>query len=342
MGLGCYGLEINPAGYAMSKFFSFANDSVSERETVADALETHICGLTDSLHDAPLFEPRESFRDSYANFLDFCSRLFARTEERKERLLAVNVLFLAEGCKSGTVGASVFSSFRQLKRILLELPFNGLPIHAGLGDARQLDRNCLKPADVILTSPPYINVFNYHQNYRAVLECLGWNLLKIAQSEFGSNRKNRGNRFRTVVQYCLDMEQAIMSFWRCLRDDGLMILVVGRESNVRRVPFYNGQMVTELIEALGAFAPVEKYERVFLNKFGNDIREDIIIVRKNRAEPTGQVARKIALRNLESALDRAEGEAAQDLRDAINEVESVEPSPIFSQEGVFSHAKYTA
>jgi len=177
MGLGCFGLEINPAAYAMSKFFSFANDPISERRSLAEALEIHICSLADRLCDAPLFEPRPTFRDSYANFLDFCARLFSLTEDPKERLLAVNVLFLAEGCKRSTVGASVFSSFRQLRQILLDLPESRLPVHASLGDARQLDLKCPGRPDIILTSPPYINVFNYHQNFRAVLECLGWNLL---------------------------------------------------------------------------------------------------------------------------------------------------------------------
>ena len=121
-----------------------------------------------------------------------------------------------------------------------------------------------------------------------------------------------------------------------------MIIVVGRESNVRRVPLHNGEIVTELIAAMGAFEPVDKYERVFLNKFGNDIREDVIVVRKRRARPAEQVARQIALKHLESALALAEGEVAQDIRKAIGEAWSIEPSPIFSQEGVFSHAKYTA
>jgi hypothetical protein len=66
---------------------------------------------------------------------------------------------------------------------------------------------------------------------------MGWDLLRVAPSEIGSNRKNRGNRFRTVVQYCLDMEQALISFWHSLKSDGLMILVVGRESNVRKLLF---------------------------------------------------------------------------------------------------------
>ncbi|OQY56938.1 MAG: hypothetical protein DRR08_04130 [Candidatus Parabeggiatoa sp. nov. 2] len=86
---------------------------------------------------------------------------------------------------------------------------------------------------MIFTSPPYINVFNYHQNYRAIIESLNIDILRVAQSEFGANRKHRSNRFKTVVQYCLDMSKAIESFWLALKPAGKMILVMGRESKVR-------------------------------------------------------------------------------------------------------------
>ena len=63
--------------------------------------------------------------------------------------------------------------------------------------------------DLVITSPPYINVFNYHQNYRAILEVLGFDLLKVAESEIGQPAKNRANRFRTVVQYTLNFDQIL-------------------------------------------------------------------------------------------------------------------------------------
>jgi hypothetical protein len=40
------------------------------------------------------------------------------------------------------------------------------------------------------------------------MEVLGFDILKVAASEIGSNRRNRGNRFITVIQYALDMEEA--------------------------------------------------------------------------------------------------------------------------------------
>ena len=59
-----------------------------------------------------------------------------------------------------------------------------------------------------------------HQNHRAILELLGFDLLHVAASEIGSNRKNRGNRFRTVIQYALDMEASLESFALSLKGRG--------------------------------------------------------------------------------------------------------------------------
>ncbi len=96
-------------------------------------------------------------------------------------------------------------------------------------------------------------------------------MLRVAGSEFGSNRKNRGNRFKTVLQYALDMEQALRGFWQLLQADGRMILVIGRESNVRSSPFYNGLLVENLLTGIGGFTQESKHERQFLNKFGTSI-----------------------------------------------------------------------
>lgn len=64
--------------------------------------------------------------------------------------------------------------------------------------------------DFVITSPPYINVFNYHQNYRKSVEKIGLDVLHVARSEIGANRKFRQNRFLTVVQYCMDLAEVLM------------------------------------------------------------------------------------------------------------------------------------
>jgi DNA modification methylase len=121
----------------------------------------------------------------------------------------MNVLFASEKDKKMKLKDSILKSFSYFKNAIYGLPFTKCNIEVHYKDARQAGAMYKNQVDLIITSPPYINVFNYHQNYRAVTEAFDYNILKVAHSEFGSNRKNRGNRLLTVIQYCLDMEGII-------------------------------------------------------------------------------------------------------------------------------------
>lgn len=197
-------------------------------------------------------------------------------------------------------------------------------------DARNISTQYPEKTDLILTSPPYINVFNYHQNYRAVTESFGYDILGVAHSEFGSNRKNRGNRLLTVVQYCLDMESSIKSFWHTLKDNGKLVMVVGRESNVRKTPFFNSEIVEDLITKMGGFGLVGKEERSFSNKFGQMIFEDILIFEKiKNSSPIPKNAFSIAEKHLKRAVLIAPKEVLEDFKDVFIKLNNVKPSPIF-------------
>ena len=189
--------------------------------------------------------------------------------------------------------------------------------------------------DLVITSPPYINVFNYHQNCRQAMERMGWDLLGVARSEFGANRKHRGNRFLTVIQYCLDMAMALTEIKRVLKPTGRAIVVMGRESCVRGVSFRNGRLVGAVAVATG-FRLVTRQERKFTNKFGDVIYEDILHLMIDPSK-TGKVLcgepRGLAVHFLEGALHCcAKGDAASDVREAIAAAERVKPSPLFNSQ----------
>ncbi len=97
------------------------------------------------------------------------------------------------------------------------------PVVIRQADARALPLESCS-ADLILTSPPYINVHNYHQKFRRSAEALDCDILAIARCEIGSNRRNRGNRFLTVIQYALDMTLALREMVRVAKADARLIL----------------------------------------------------------------------------------------------------------------------
>jgi len=337
--LVCYGYEINPAAYAMSKFFSFCNVVQDVRTEVASSLQSKVNKLLTKYDGLPMFSEEDSFRDSYRNLLNFAQELFAQIDNPSERILAIDALFTAEDYKIGNMESTIFRATRYIIDCLMKLPYTDRLIAAVLGDARMLHKNCPARASVIFTSPPYINVFNYHQNHRAILEVLGWDMLEVALSEIGSNRKNRGNRFKTVVQYCLDMELTLKSFWECLQNDGLVVFVIGRESNVGKTPFYNGEIVKDIAQGVGGFKDIQNFTRTFINKFGIDIKEDIIVLKKSEIQPTLSVAKDIALKHLESSLGFAPEVAKVDILNSIACIDTTQSSPFFSVGKDFFYGK---
>lgn len=328
-GIASVGFEINPAAFQMAKFYKYANLELKERQDLVMNLETKLGIALNQLNGQPLFFKSKNYRDSYKNLIGFAKHIKPQCSEQ-ELPFFMNMLFNSEKDKKLTLKDSITKSFSYFRNALYGLPYTNSEINVYHQDARQSGNLYENKIDLIITSPPYINVFNYHQNYRAITETFEYNILKVAHSEFGSNRKNRGNRLLTVIQYCIDMEESLLSFWKSLKPNGKMVMVVGRESNVRKTPFYNGDIMLELINNMNCFNLIDKSERAFVNKFGKRIIEDIIIVeRKSNVKPNLEIAKTVAKKHLEQTRPIAPKEVENDFIDAIHRVDKVIASPIF-------------
>jgi DNA modification methylase len=328
-GLASTGFEINPAAYAMARFISLATLSQADRKSLCASLKKRITSLIGVYHDLPLFESEAAFRKYYKNLIHFAGDLLSEIDDKNEKVVALACLFHAENNRRDNLATALSRSLQIVTTKLCSLPFARKPIAAALCDARMAHLRLRAPVDLIITSPPYINVFNYHQNYRSIMEVLGFNLLKVADSEIGSNRRNRGNRFRTVVQYALDMEIALSSFARSLTRNGLLVLVVGRESRVRGIPFLNSSILLQIAEAMGAYEKLAIPERVFTNRFGTNIKEDILILQRSGCPSQRGNVRNIARHHLLNASRLAQGDVAEDINDALTRIAAIRPSNIF-------------
>lgn len=333
-GFKATGFEINPSAFAMSNFFEFCNFGLDERGEFCSSFGAKLEPELSKLNGQKVYLNKENYREAYGNLLDFAKKIDNIIESKEERVFFMNMLFQSEKDKNLSVKESISKSFKYLQNGLLSAPFTINRIDAKLLDARTAGEEFTGEIDFILTSPPYINVFNYHQNYRAIIESFNFDVLKVAHSEFGSNRKNRGNRFKTVIQYCVDMELAIRSFWRALKSNAIMVLVVGRESNVRGVPFYNAQLVMEIIEGTGGFSEIKTLERQFTNKFGINIKEDILIATKSNDLSINLNGHSIAASHLEKNLNNSNLGVYKDIADAVKNCHEVKESPFFNPQNI--------
>ena len=233
---------------------------------------------------------------------------------------------------------TIHKTWLRLERIVRTLPESTRPIAVHHADARALPVES-GSADLGLTSPPCINVHNYHQKYRRSVEALEWDVLAVARSEIGSNRRNRGNRFLTVVQYSLDMALALREMARATRRGSRLILVLGRESSVRGTRFYNGELVTE-VSVQGVGLEIERrQERVFRNRYGADIYEDILHFRTTEEllddDACLTAARRIAGQVLLAARGLVPDTERPGLEDAMARLGEIAPSPMPAAETFF-------
>ncbi len=311
-----YGLEVNPAAWHLASLASFGSLPKDEKFYVLRQLERLAVAIS-----------KMRSKPDFSNIM----HLYIVEEEHQLTKQAYACVVLL-GMGNGVV-LSQNALVRSVSGIISLL--NGMTdvtAHAEciLGDARRIPYQA-GSVEAVITSPPYINVFNYHQNYRCATELLGWQPLEAARTEIGSNRKHRANRFLTVIQYCMDMALCLAEMARVLTPNAPLIIVLGRTSNVLGASFENGTIIKTLIEANSGFSLVQSAERMFISRFGEQIYEDIFIAtRKASFTPSIETARSIGVKALEKALANVPEKNEIVLREAILNAEIVKPSPSLS------------
>ena len=268
------------------------------------------------------------------NSRNFSKKAIGAHGSKYQLVLILNILFKMESYRKLNIGQAWHKAYNEIYSFLFSLPESPSSVSALLSDARNLHKHIERKIDLIITSPPYINVFNYHQNHRIIMELLDFDILSVAHSEFGSNRKNRGNRFLTVIQYCIDMAQTLSSMRQSILDDGKVIMIIGRESNVKKTPFYNGRIIKDICNETKLFSIADMSERFFKNKFGTTIYEDILTLKPDGAnDNTDKLARAVAISHLKEALKRVPSESQSDLAKALESADSISSSPKYNYRG---------
>ena len=102
---------------------------------------------------------------------------------------------------------------------------------------------------------------------------------------------------------------------------------------VRGARVFNGEIVAEIAHRVMGFDLVLRQERKFVNRFGQNIFEDIL----HFSPPSSSLddglltrAREVARDVLEGTRLTAPDKARDDIKVAIEEIETVKSSPIFS------------
>ncbi|MBM0262703.1 MULTISPECIES: DNA methyltransferase [Corynebacterium] len=306
LGLPSHGVEVNPAAQILASLYLLVGFDPSIRE---EALNDVVSRLGDCVN-------RDGDTAGFLNAVMEC-------EDPSESLIA-RALFLLTLKNGDAVSKRNFDrALIVISNLVRSLPELGPKISIQLGDSRSVS---LPDGQVgtILTSPPYVNVFNYHQNYRKAVELLGHRVLPAARAEFGSNRKHRQNRFLTVIQYAQDIGLAIREGLRVVKDGGVSIWVVGRESSVRGSAIPNSRIVYEMAVGSGNLELIGKHERKFRSRYGALVYEDVLVFRHLAHEVSSADGFNPTL------LGREVGRSVLEDLTAINEITAAEISKAIS------------
>ena len=336
-----WGYELNPAAHILSKTYEFINVRHTKRARVLQDFRTKV---TRCFPNFPALEILGATNITVNDLTHFISAFILSATAQENSLLQAFIILL-DVYRNTLTSRHILFTLSKLINTIKNYPFSESEIIAQMGDARSLELGNSE-IDLVVTSPPYINVFNYHQNYRASAELLGWDLLEIARSEIGSNRANRQNRFYTVVQYCVDMAATLREMQRVCKTGAKLIFIVGHESNVLRVPFYNAQIFSDFASSSGCFDLVLRQKRQFKNKFGKIIWEDLLhMVNKSACIPVKQweeIAKDTALTMLQNGLQVVSADNRPDLEEAIGRLPTLKGTPIYKIYDELGHTHSTA
>ncbi|MDO5617272.1 DNA methyltransferase [Kocuria sp.] len=312
-GLPSHGVEVNPAAQILASLYLLVNFHPSEREKALNRVFTR-------------FAADRAASSDTGSLL----RVVQESDEPLESLVANAVFLLALKNGDTVLRRNLDRALRLVSDLVESLPDAGPELSIQLGDSRSI----FVPdgqAGMVLTSPPYVNVFNYHQNYRKAVELLGYGVLPAARAEFGSNRKHRQNRFLTIIQYAQDIGETLRESLRAVRNGGVSVWVVGRESSVRGSAVPNPQIVYEMATGSGGLELVGKHERKFRSRYGALVYEDILVFRHvaraiEGVNPTllGREVGCAVLGGLIASSDETESEIAE----AVSLADKVNPSAL--------------
>ena len=120
---------------------------------------------------------------------------------------------------------------------------------ARLADSRQLGFIEDASIDLLVTSPPYANTYDYYLYHKHRMNWLGLNWKGAMDDEIGSRNKHSSKK-EEIDLYVSDMQQSFVHFARILKPGAYAIFIIG-DSVIRDVLHKADDIVRNIAEPLG-------------------------------------------------------------------------------------------
>ena len=118
-----------------------------------------------------------------------------------------------------------------------------------LADSRQLEFIDNSSIDLLVTSPPYANTYDYYLYHKHRMNWLELNWKNAMKDEIGS-RNNHSSKKEEIDTYITSMQQSFVHFARIMKPGAFAILIIG-DSVIRDVLYKADEIVRNIAEPLG-------------------------------------------------------------------------------------------
>lgn len=177
------------------------------------------------------------------------------------------------------------------KMVLLNELETGSKGEVIVDDARELSDVDSLSIDFIVTSPPYLNAWDYNLYHRFRFYWLNFDVNKYRKNEIGAHLSHSYSD-SSPDRFFEDMRKALMQMHRVLRDGKFCCIVIGN-STVRGKKVNSVEKLIEIAETVG-FSHVNTIERhipqtrkTMNSKIGRITKESLIILQKDKNIPKG-------------------------------------------------------
>ncbi|AKS39747.1 hypothetical protein NP92_11840 [Anoxybacillus gonensis] len=141
-------------------------------------------------------------------------------------------------------------------------------------DARSLIDIQSESIDMIITSPPYANTYDYYLYHKHRMNWLGYNFKETQNTEIGS-RNEYSSKKQKPDKWKQDLRLVLQEMYRVMKNDRLCFIVIG-DSVINKQHIRINEVIKELSIDVGfqylneESVPLSKNSRKFNKKFGTN------------------------------------------------------------------------
>ena len=141
-------------------------------------------------------------------------------------------------------------------------------------DARNLIDIRSESIDIIITSPPYANTYDYYLYHKHRMNWLGYNFKETQNIEIGS-RNEYSSKKQKPEKWKHDLMLVLQEMYRVMKKDRLCFIIIG-DSIINKEHIKINDVIREIATKIGfeylneESVPLSKNSRKFNKKFGTD------------------------------------------------------------------------